>query len=352
VHIFSMSKLRTILTTPATGEYQIYGNDTLVTTLRKNELVYLLLEDHQVKLQTFGKEIGRYNKVELKGKMTNNDLKIKPILPSLNPRIYPDNFSVSVDNNQLRIINMVKMENYIAGTVETEGGPRSPLEYYKVQAMLCRTYAYGHLKRHEQDGFELCDEVHCQAYHGKSEANPQIHFAVSETSRMVIADRTNSLITAAYHSNCGGETVRPENVWSMPLPYLLPVEEEYCLQGPHASWDRSIVTNDWIVYLKNQGFKNTDTLKEQLLKYDQKSRQLYYVLNNDSIPLKKIRTDWKLKSTYFDIIPLEGELFFEGKGYGHGVGLCQEGAMEMARKGKTYQEILLHYYKNVKIIKY
>jgi len=117
VHIFSMSKLRTILTTPATGEYQIYGNDTLVTTLRKNELVYLLLEDHQVKLQTFGKEIGRYNKVELKGKMTNNDLKIKPILPSLNPRIYPDNFSVSVDNNQLRIINMVKMENYIAGTV-------------------------------------------------------------------------------------------------------------------------------------------------------------------------------------------------------------------------------------------
>ncbi len=352
VKIFSSQKIKTILATPSGGEYEIYGNDTLITTFRKNDLIYFMIDEDKVKVQNFGKEIGRYRYVEIRGKLTNNELKIKPVLPSINSRIYEDDFILTAANGYLQMVNIIGIAKYLAGTVETEGGPKSSLEYYKVQAMLCRTYAYGHLDRHKEEGFELCDEVHCQAYHGKSKGNPQISYAVSETQKLVIVDNSNSLITAAYHSNCGGETVRSEHVWTMPLPYLIPIEEEYCLQSPHASWERSITMDEWINYLRQEGIENTDTLKEEFLKYDQKTRQLYYLMHDDSIPLKKIRSDWKLKSTYFDIIPIEGELFFEGKGYGHGVGMCQEGAMEMARKGKNYKEILLHYYKNVQIVKY
>ena len=70
---------------------------------------------------------------------------------------------------------------------------------------------------------------------------------------------------------------------------------------------------------------------------------------NRSIPFRKIRDDWKLRSSFFSVRVEGNYIILDGKGYGHGVGLCQEGAMEMALKGKTHQEIIDIYYQDIKI---
>jgi stage II sporulation protein D len=82
----------------------------------------------------------------------------------------------------------------------------------------------------------------------------------------------------------------------------------------------------------------------------QTERHQYYIVVNDSIPHKQIRSDFKLKSNFFSVSATPKEVTFIGRGYGHGVGLCQEGAMHMAKIGYKYNEIIQFYYKGVTIV--
>jgi stage II sporulation protein D len=75
-----------------------------------------------------------------------------------------------------------------------------------------------------------------------------------------------------------------------------------------------------------------------------------YRVNNFTMPVRVIRNDWQLKSSYFSISVEDGNVLFRGRGYGHGVGLCQEGAMEMGRRGLKYEDMIHFYYKNVSMI--
>lgn len=350
IALFYAEKPKTCLLSVAKGEYLIKTGKSLLAKARKNDLITIETKSNNIEVKLNSRSVYKGQEINLLASLKSNRLIIKPVHPSLEARKYTGDFSFSCKTSYLLIVNTMPIAEYLAGTIETEGGGFAPYEYYKTQALLCRTYAAGHLSRHAGEGFNMCDGVHCQAFHGLSESNPEIQLAVKETHGEVIVDENHKLITAVFHSNCGGETVAPENVWSLPLPYLDPVIEDYCFGGNHAHWERSISKKDWIDYLKQKGVNGCDTLRDDKLQFDQRKRQLFYVLNGDSIPLKKIRADWNLKSTWFNIIPLESTLFIEGKGYGHGVGLCQEGAMEMAKRGYSYKEILRHYYKDIFII--
>jgi stage II sporulation protein D len=349
ISLYNSYSLKTLLITPVAGEYGIFDGDSLISNFRKDDMVYFTADNDRIRIRFSDKIVNGCKNISIRGRMTGNEIKVKPVIPGLDPRRFEDDLKIVISGGNLVLINKVDIEKYIAGVVEAEGGPKSPVEYYKAQAILCRTYAYKHLRRHVKEGFHLCDEVHCQAYHGMSKKNPEIQYAVFETRGLVLTDQTNTIITAVYHSNCGGETVSAENVWINPLPYLFPVKEEYCLQGPHASWEKAINTTSWKDYLRNMGLPYTDTLHEEFFRFDQETRKLYYLIMGDSLALRQIRSDWGLKSTFFNVIPTEGAIFFDGKGYGHGVGMCQEGAIGMARKGKEYREIINQYFKNVKI---
>ncbi len=97
---------------------------------------------------------------------------------NLKNRLYQDNLRFENRGGSLRIINTLFIENYVSGVVEAESGAQQNLEYYKVQAVICRTYALANLRRHEQEGFHLCDQVHCQVFKGKSRHSSDIlkHF--------------------------------------------------------------------------------------------------------------------------------------------------------------------------------
>jgi stage II sporulation protein D len=233
---------------------------------------------------------------------------------------------------------------YIAGVVEAESGTSQNLEYYKVQSVICRTYALANKTRHAQSGYHLCDAVHCQVYHGMAEINPDITSATMETSDVVVVDQDINLITTAFHSNCGGQTINSEDVWSKSVPYLKAVTDTFCLDMRNSTWTKNIKTANWMGFLRKKGITHQS---DSLRKFAFSHHRTHFA---PQIHLKDIRSAFQLKSTYFQASEQNGSMNFKGRGYGHGVGLCQEGAMKMSTLGYDYIEILHFYFTDIHVV--
>ena len=175
-----------------------------------------------------------------------------------------------------------------------------------------------------------------------------INRASSETKGLVILDKDSTLIISAFHSNCGGQTSGAENVWLISQPYLKSVVDTFCQSTPNAVWEKKISIADWNRIIKKAGY-NGETADPSIFNFYQKSRSDDYVAGSFAVPLTTIRTEFNLRSTFFSLFFDGDSMMFRGKGYGHGVGLCQEGAMEMARKGFDFSRIINYYYSGVMI---
>ena len=309
------------------------GND--VTLQRVGELIEVIADK---------KSLGKFKKVNLMGTGWYNHFMIKSLEPPLLDRRYDDNLRVKVRRGKLLLINNIDLDNYVAGVVEAEVGRKPPKEYFKLQAIICRTYALSNTSKHLEEGFNLCDEVHCQAYHGKS-FYPNIVDAAMQTRGAVIVDSDIKLITAAFHSNCGGQTVNSEDVWTKSLYYLRSVNDTFCLDKRNSFWEKEISIPAWRGFITARNSTIRDSLPTSYVS-DKRENDFLYT----QIRFEEFRHHFKLRSTYFDVHPQEESVLLKGRGYGHGVGLCQEGAMEMAAQGYSYSEILHYYYSGVHII--
>lgn len=351
VRVLADINLSSLIVSPIAGEYALLADGQPVVDSSKANIYQLLLERDSIVLKTLERTIGKFAQIRFKGKGTGDIIKIKSVIPIGKIRSYDDDLEVTVMGRSLKVINKVRLEDYIAGVVEGESGGVTTLEYYKLQAILCRTYALSNSRRHEVEGFELCDGVHCQYYKGRT-TDPVIIAATVATKGMVIVDNSLNLITAAFHSNCGGETCNSEDVWALPMSYLRSVKDTFCLRQPHARWRRYISTEDWMSYLSlKHKYPVEDSLAyNSAVNYGQHERSVFFMDKNMKIPLKTIRTDFQLKSTYFSIEQKSDSVIFRGRGYGHGVGLCQEGAMQMTKLGFSFKQILGFYYKGVTMV--
>lgn len=258
---------------------------------------------------------------------------------------YFDKLSISVSEGNLKMVNGVSVERYVARVVQSEVGSGAAEEYYKIQSIICRTYAVRNLERHALSGFDLCDHEHCQVYSGMKPATHEVLKATSATSGLVMVDGKNELILSAFHANCGGQTSNSEDVWRESRSYLTSVEDTFCLKGRSAVWDKTMPLDEFITQL---GFK-TDTVGFENWSYDQTDRKKYFVMRSDSLETAQMRRLLQLRSTYFDVNVKNGTVELKGRGFGHGVGLCQQGAMKMAENGYTYSQILGYYYKGVSL---
>lgn len=260
---------------------------------------------------------------------------------------YDDDLRVLMNGIKTKLINIVDLDHYVAGVVEGEAGYNLPLEYYKLQAILCRTYALKNMNRHAAEGFNLCDKVHCQVYHHKCTKN-NIVKATAATSGLVVVDDDLSLINTTFHSNCGGQTANSEDVWLSEVSYLRSVRDSFCMNSR---------SSDWMVNLPLADFKTAFTKNYPLDSFELQSA---LTLCQDtarfphkkliSTELTKLRTALNLKSTFFSIEQDSNHVILYGKGYGHGVGLCQQGGIEMAKLGYSYVDILKYYYTQVFIV--
>ena len=354
VRIFTTKIVRTFIFSPLGCSYSIYGDGVLLVDCDPSGIFQMNIEGDSIRLKTFEKDLGKFSSINMVAKDSYSAFKIKSVVPLSKVRTYDDDLKIilSPDKKQFLLINKVDLENYIAGVVESEAGKGNSLEYYKLQAILCRTYLLTHVNHHIQEGFQVCDDVHCQAYSNRA-SEENIVKAVLATKGLVVVDNNLNLITAAFHSNCGGETCNSEDVWAMSTTYLKSVKDKYCQNQTQAHWQRTISLEDWNAYLQlKHKYPAVDSLKRNgTTSFTQSSGRVIYFKDKDlKIPLKNIRADFKLKSTYFSIEQIGDSIKFNGRGYGHGVGLCQEGAMQMAKQKFSYEDILHFYYKDVHLV--
>jgi stage II sporulation protein D len=127
------------------------------------------------------------------------------------------------------------------------------------------------------------------------------------------------------------------------LPYLSPVHDPFCEKSAYRNWSKTIPVAEWGAYLKSRGYAG-DLLKTSLPDH---GRQKSLELEGALINLTDIRQQFGLRSSYFSIEISGNTITFKGHGYGHGLGLCQQGAMEMARVGYSYVDILMFYFRGV-----
>ena len=345
VGIFTSIKLKKVIVVPETEGCEFYGDGIRISKLFENDGLQLQLEDGKITLKSLSDDYGSYSKVEFRGLTQNSVLNIKGIVPSTPGYPYNDRIKIRVYNGYLQIVNQVNIENYVGGVVEAEAGKERPGEYYKVQSIISRTYALTNFRRHYKEGFQLCDQVHCQVYQGKSRYEPLIPIGVSKTRGIVIVDSDIALITASFSSNCGGKTRNSEEVWSKPLSYLKSVIDTFCLNGDHATWKKTISRHKWENYKKQNTIDASFSSGKGASLDDTFSEFLY-----GKQDLNAIRTYFKLNSTRFVIEEQADSVAFLGQGFGHGVGLCQEGAIHMAELGYSYKEILDFYYTGIHFI--
>ncbi len=250
-----------------------------------------------------------------------------------------------VEGGRIRCILETDVDTYLQGVLSAESGKGHHPAYYAAQAIVSRTYTIQALGRHRMVGFDLCDAVHCQAYHGLGSINDTLASAVANTHDQVLVDRKGAPITAAFHSNCGGHTQGAENVWQRPLDYLVGVPDTFCLAMPHAQWTKTVNSEEWRSWLDVQ--RATTSNRTTFLPTER-----FDVLPDSgghAVRAVDARAKFGLQSSFFVTVDDGDRVRFMGQGFGHGVGLCQEGAMERARSGQSFGDILHHYYSGVRI---
>jgi stage II sporulation protein D len=350
ISLFNELPIKSVIISSLKGPYQVICDSSLTLTMDSNEAMYITIFEQRLLLRGSQNPIGNFATIKFETSDTDAVIRISPVSPKSDPRQYNDNLTLSVAFGRILLINDVQPNNYIAGVVDAEAGPNAGFEFYKAQSILVRTYLYSNINRHITEGFQLCDGVHCQAYRGRAVRNPIIAQATKATYGYVVIAQDSSYINAVFHANCGGETESGANAWLHDKSYLVPVKDPFCVNSSSARWSKTIPLNQWKNYLKSHGFKLAADCSPDNFDFSQITRKQFYKMGRDSIPLRQIRTDFKLKSTFFSVVANAKEITLKGRGFGHGVGLCQDGAMYMAKIGYKSDDILKYYFKNIKII--
>ena len=349
IRLFSDKNIEEVMFIPSFGSYFLETEQGDKIKLSKTSKLKIKDLDGQLEIKINDTIYKKAKKINLTPSGLKSFFQIKPLNPQITERRYEDGLEITSKNKSLFIINIVKTENYIAGVVQSETwGATTNIDFFKVQAICCRNYLMNNLEKHAEEGYNLCDGVHCQAY--KTRANKkEVTEGAYKSKGEVIVDSQGNIIETLFHSNSGGETVNAKDVWGKDVPYLVSVEDSFSVGGKHYQWEKYIKLKDWLNYFRNKGLKIKDKeIEDALLNFSQQEGRKTDIMG---ISLKAIREDFDLKSTYFNVQKWGGEVKLTGKGYGHGVGMSQEGAIKMCEEGYEYWEVIEHYFKGVKVIK-
>ncbi len=354
IGIFSESNVKSISLQLGSGNYFIMNDTGFVKKILPNEAIIVSVGiSKKVDIKINGVYYQTVNKIVAVQEKHDDYLKLKPISPGLKERTYEGDFEFTNRNGKLTIVNVIDIDQYLEGVVESESGTGQNVEYYKAQTVISRTYALKYSSKHEDNGYNLCDRVHCQAYLHRRITAHLIDTAVRQTRGMVMYDSQNNLYPTFFHANCGGQICEPDHVWNEVLPDFMTFKDTFCVKTRQANWEKRIPKKEWTAYMVNKfDFPIWDSVSVyQLYHFQQTERQAFFIHPFYGIPLRDVREAFQLKSTFFSV-GLDGDfVVLSGKGFGHGVGLCQEGAMNMSKKGFDFRQILKYYYPGMRLEK-
>ncbi len=284
------------------------------------------------------------------------------VTPSLNGKLKVDGKSyrgeiriIKSKKGGIDLINTLNLEEYLYGVVPKEMSPGWPLEALKAQAVVARTFALYQKEKNRESEFDVSATTMSQVYGGFEAETASAIRAVDNTKGQVLY-HNGKRILAYYHSNSGGATEDAKNVWTADIPYLKGIPDEYSMNASGYRWTLSLAPGDLSIALAGGGIRVGEIHDIVPVDVSPSGRIVKLkVLHSDgeavfrSNDFRLRMNPQSLKSTLF-VMTKEGDrIRFDGRGYGHGVGLSQWGAYEMARRGFSCRDILKHYYWGIEI---
>ena len=266
--------------------------------------------------------------------------------PILNVHIVDENTVVSMD-----------IETYVAGVVAGEMPNDWPLEALKAQAILARTFVLKFIteKDSRYPGADISTDIaEAQAYNA-SAINARIQQAVQETTGLILLTEDNELPYTWFHSHSGG---MPESAiagidWQGDEPaYIRPTEG---MEADTAPWRADFTAAEFIAACRNAGAKVSSCKSIRIGQKGISGRAVILAVDGTAVNAARLRISLgstKMRSTLLTELSVEGDIIhMSGLGYGHGVGLSQWGAHALAQRGWSAEEIALHYYKGLHVVK-
>jgi len=276
------------------------------------------------------------------------------------PRVYLGRLRISVRGGELLVVNELEFGQYLRCVVPAEVPRSFHPAALQAQAIVARTWTYRNRSRHRTEGYDFCDLTHCQAYKGTTATTPETDQAVVRTQGLVITWHSKA-ISPLYHSTCGGHTADNNQVWGgSPLPYLRGVLDSvracaYCAASPHARWQLHLTKPELaavshlrvpLSFIVTERDPSGRASRVRIAARDGQVTMTgyqFYLAAGHALGWNRVKSAWFR-------IEASGDGFdLNGKGLGHGVGLCQWGANGMAVAGVSCREILQHYYQGVEI---
>jgi len=300
--------------------------------------------------------------ITIEGRVWGKSLVIKPDKNSLtmvNGRRYRGTITIQEDNHSLTVINELPLEEYLYGVLKWEISPTWPLNAMTAQAIVARTFAFSRSNSGQENKSScyLAADVTDQVYGGVESEDALVRIAVDLTRGEIITYQ-NQLIRAYYHCCCGGHTASSRQVWEKDLPYLRGSSDPFCADSPYYYWTILISEEELRALLKKTYPCLERILEVRPVSWDNGGRVEEVVLRHQrgrlwikGTQFRQILGFNRLKSTRFQVKKTGDQFEFRGRGWGHGVGMCQWGAKEMAERGYTTEEILIFYYPGTRIKK-
>ncbi len=326
-------------------------NKTLKNYKKNTELIFSA-QNNFVKID--GENFSS-NEIELR---PQNEKELRNMLINIGGQEYFGGLKLIAVKNNLIVINIVPVEEYLRGVLPKEMSPSWNEEALKAQAVAARTFSLKNRNRHKNEGYDLCASVHCQMYDGADSLDEKTDEAISKTFGEVLFFN-GKLIEAPFHRDSGGITENAVDVWGTDFPYLRAVTE---IETKTMAWEKYFSFEEFTKILNESGHKIGDVkfikvtnLELGKVTNDRSSsgrvKELTIVGSSDEIKLSgsELRKIFGLKSTLFDVSISGNHLKFIGYGWGHGVGMSQHGAQTLAENKYSYEKILAHYYKGTEI---
>lgn len=281
--------------------------------------------------------------------ITGKMIKFSPkfMMMKIDGRMFRGEVEVWLENGAMTIVNDLFIEDYVRGVINKEAIPSWPLEAKKTQAVLARTFAvYQKMNSPRSEKFDLAPSVLDQVYDGLDKEDVSSNRAVDETKGEVITKGSTAL-KIYFHSTCGGHTASSLEVWKKDDPHMTGVKCPYCEKSSLYRWKRVLKAADVSSKLGTGKIKSIRTVSGG-------QRVSAVEVNGTQFPVNKFREKLGFSVIWSNDFTVKKEgknLVFEGKGAGHGVGVCQWGMAGMAAEGKNYRAIIDFYLKDVEIRK-
>jgi stage II sporulation protein D len=286
-------------------------------------------------------------------------------VPGAAVRARPVTLRVQVREGSALVVREVPLEDYVAATALSEVHPdvadaAVAERMYEVQAVIARTYALANRGRHAKDGFDLCSTTHCQLYEPARLTTSRWAAAARSAARQTSGEvlwYCDAIARAVYHADCGGRISAATAVWGGPGPvYLSAANDDGPAANAHTEWTFETTLDSLRTALNSDPRTEIGAKLDniEIAARDESGRAEKILLRGSRTFVVRGETFREVvtrrlgaktvKSTMFSVKKVRGGFAFTGRGFGHGVGLCQAGALARLRAGDSPVEVLRHYF--------